>query len=122
MKVYICEDNVLTALDLEMMVEQAGHKPCGMSSGARHGPERAAEARAEAVLVDLELADGRTGPELALRFAEAGLPVVIVSGNLAEAPKHEMIVGVVAKPIEPRHLTDMLIKAERAAAAHSLGR
>jgi DNA-binding NtrC family response regulator len=120
MKVLICEDDVLAALDLELILEEAGHRSCGMASAARLGAARAAEWGAEAALVDLRLADGETGADLALRLAEQGLPVIVVTGDLASAPRHELIVGAIAKPIEARRLKELLARAERVSAERAV--
>jgi two-component system, response regulator PdtaR len=64
MIVLVVEDEVFIALDLAQVLEEAGHEVCGIAAdkagalrlGERFGPD--------AALVDLNLADGRTGLEI----------------------------------------------------------
>lgn len=55
--------------------------------------------------MDIDLADGRTGPQAAVWLAEHGVPVLFVTGQDSVALEHaSKVIGVVAKPIMPSAL------------------
>lgn len=69
MKVLIVEDDMLIAMDLELIVEDAGHEVVGMAADRQ---EALAMAHlAEVAFVDCRLRDGSTGPEIARTLAQA---------------------------------------------------
>ena len=101
-KVLIVEDEFLVALQLEDILQDGGHAVIGtvpdMASLALLGEAP------DVALVDLNLRDGLTGPQiardLALRF---GARVIYVTANPAQigAPAPTAI-GIVQKPFTPR--------------------
>jgi CheY-like chemotaxis protein len=81
MKIVICEDNVMIAMDLEMIVEDLGHTDVGHATRSDTCLAMCREVEPDLVLVDVDLVDGPTGPDLTKRLAEMGIPSVIVSGQ-----------------------------------------
>jgi CheY-like chemotaxis protein len=107
MKVLIVEDELLIALDLESIVLELGHEVIGP---ARSFPEAIELAReAEVALVDVQLADGRTGPSIAERLANGyGVTVVFMTGNPEMVRDSRNAVGVVSKPHWPAKVSEAL--------------
>ncbi len=99
--VLIVEDEFLVALDLEDIVLQAGHDIIGVVAD-RRGVDGIVDAPAVA-LVDLNLRDGPTGPEIARRLAELyGTAIIFVTANpdqIDNAPA--TAIGYVRKPFQP---------------------
>ena len=97
-KILIVEDEFLVALQLEDMIEGEGYQVLAIV------PDRASLERLEdmpdVALVDLNLRDGLTGPEIAHALARNyGCKVVYVTanpGDIAE-PAHTAV-GIVQKP------------------------
>jgi DNA-binding response OmpR family regulator len=107
-KVLIVEDEFLIALDLEDMVTSYGLDVVGIANSA----ERAYEAApmADIALVDVNLSDGATGPEIGRTLAENfGIAVVFMTAN-PEAVSQGIAgtLGVVRKPIAPRVVQETL--------------
>ncbi|PZM09676.1 response regulator [Rhizobium tubonense] len=101
-KVLIVEDEMLIALDLEDMVESNGMSVAGIANDMVHA--MAAAPFADIALVDVNLSDGATGPEIGRMLAEKfGIAVIFMTANpemVAEGVAGTL--GVVRKPVAPR--------------------
>ncbi|RWY69997.1 response regulator [Rhizobium sp. WSM1325] len=108
-RVLIVEDEFLIALDLEATVEGMGMQVAGLANGCEQALRLAP--LADIALVDVNLADGPTGPEIGRRLAqEHGIAVVFMTGNpevVADGVKGA--VGVVQKPVLPS-VVEQLVK------------
>ena len=109
LRVMCLEDNPLIALHLEHMVEDLGHRiveTCDSWAEARLRFDRSA---IDCVLIDIDLADGRTGPLAAAWLRERGVPALFVTGQEALARDHlDLVAGVIAKPVSMASLEDGL--------------
>ena len=85
-RVLICEDEPLVALDLEQMVYDAGHEPVGPVRTFADALEVAETARPAVAIVDLNLADGATGANLARILSERGIRIIVLSGMMDVIP------------------------------------
>lgn len=108
LKVLVCEDNPLIALDLYEQVREAGHECVGIGSVSTQCLQDAARSRPDVVLVDLNLADGRTGPQLVERLADIGIPSIVISGEVWFLPEDHRAVAVLDKPLRTSELTKAL--------------
>ncbi|MBY5367275.1 response regulator [Rhizobium leguminosarum] len=108
-RVLIVEDEFLIALDLEATVEGMGMQVAGLANDREQALRLAP--LADIAFVDVNLADGPTGPEIGRRLAqEHGIAVVFMTGNpevVADGVKGA--VGVVQKPVMPS-LVEQLVK------------
>ncbi|MGG7579273.1 response regulator [Rhizobium sp. Nf11,1] len=108
-RVLIVEDEFLIALDLGATVEGIGMQVAGLANDREQALRLAPSA--DIAFVDVNLADGPTGPELGRRLAEEhGIAVVFMTGNpetVADGVKGA--VGVVQKPVIPS-LVEQLLK------------
>jgi len=79
-KVLIVEDEMLVALELEMILGDLGHEPIGIACdlAAAEGFEREP---LDLALVDLNLRDGLTGPEIGKRLRDQGVTVLFITAN-----------------------------------------
>lgn len=97
-EVLIVEDEFLVALDLEDIIFQAGHGIVGIVADKRG--MSAICAAPKVALVDLNLRDGRTGPEIARELAEKfGTMIIFVTANpdQIESPPPTAL-GYIRKP------------------------
>ncbi len=96
--VLIVEDEFLIALDLEMTVRDMGLDVVGLASDKEQALKLAP--MADIAFVDVNLADGATGPEIGQRLVdEFGVAVVFMTGNPeAVAGRVQGALGVVSKP------------------------
>lgn len=107
-KVLIVEDEPLIALDIEGMVESAGLTVAGIATGRDKAIALAPSA--DIALVDVNLADGATGPSIGRILAEKyGLAVIFMTAN-PEAVRDGVkgTLGVVRKPMLPRTVEQSL--------------
>lgn len=99
-KVLIVEDEIFVADDLRATLEDLGFEPVGIA------PDRAtafalADAQPDIALVDLNLRDGETGPEIGQQLAEKGVAVLFVTANprsLGQGVPGAL--GAVSKPLD----------------------
>ncbi len=100
-RVLIVEDEFLIALDVAETVEAMGLKVAGFASARKHALNLAAYA--DIALVDVNLSDGRTGPEIGRELAqEYGITVIFMTGNPEDVEDGvEGSLGVLTKPVMP---------------------
>ena len=112
MNILICEDNPIVAMDLGEMLEDMGHHICGTVDTSAKGLQQCAQAKPDLVMVDLNLADGRTGLGLVNSLADLCIPSVIVSGETHTLPETTWAKAVVSKPFDENLLTRALADVE----------
>lgn len=100
-KVLIVEDEILVALNLRQMLEAKGYDVVGIAPDAE-AATRLAGRGPELALVDLNLRDGATGPDIGRRLAnETGASVLFVTANPRQvADGVPGVVGVLSKPYD----------------------
>lgn len=116
-RVFIVEDEVLLALDLEMIAEEVGFAVAGQAARKSEAIDGIRAESPDLCLVDLHLLDGPTGVDVA-KFAvdSTDALVVFVTANRAALPDDlGGAYGVIAKPYTVtgmrdalRHLLDVL--------------
>lgn len=108
-RVLICEDEPLIALDLEQIVYDVGHEPVGPVRTFSDALELAESVRPAVAIIDLNLADGTTGANLARLLHERGIRIVVLSGMTDVIPALAGIPHVfIPKPINPDAVTAVL--------------
>jgi DNA-binding LytR/AlgR family response regulator len=109
LRIFCVEDNPLLVMQLELLVEEAGYIFAG--SAGRLEDVKVAFERSEfdIALVDIDLADGRTGGEVAIWLKERGKPSLFITGQeqLAGAYEHSSL-GTIIKPVSEKKLRDAL--------------
>jgi two-component system, response regulator PdtaR len=100
-KILIVEDEMLVAMELESILEDLGHAPVGIAPDLQAAVQLAADPL-DLALVDLNLRDGLTGPEVGRRLSERGVTVLFITANprvLGDGIAGT--VGVLTKPTDP---------------------
>ena len=105
LKVLCLEDNPLIVMHLEQMIEDCGHVFVGSLESFADLREQFDALAVDCVLVDIDLADGRTGPDAASWLAHRKVATLFVTGQerLAEELR-DLVVGIVPKPLSLRAL------------------
>jgi len=113
-RILVVEDEIFVAIEIEHVVSQLGHRPVGIAADSRKAEELAAQA--EIALVDLNLRDGPTGPEIGRMLAEKhGVTVVFVTANPSQLGDGVPgTLGVIPKPVND----DQMREAVSFAVAH----
>ncbi len=93
----IVEDEIFVALDLERILTDAGYKVKAIAADKSGAIEAADDC--SFALVDINLRDGATGPELARTLAaDYGIKVVFVTANPGQIANPSGALGYVRKP------------------------
>ncbi len=100
LRVLIVEDEALLAMELEALVEEAGHSVAGWAISSEEALKMADEVEADIALVDVHLIDGPTGVDVAEYIAARDLSaVVFMTANPKRIPENFVgAIGVIAKP------------------------
>lgn len=98
MQALIVEDEVLTAMHLEAVLEDLGVESVGIAPDLPNAVALAATVP-DLALVDLNLRDGFTGPKIAEHLAERGIAILFVTANPGQLGDHRALaVDVLNKP------------------------
>ena len=119
LEVLIVEDDPLVALDEAQTVESLGHHVIGVAAEAMEAAALVRDHRPNIALLDVNLADGATGPLLCAWLVETyGIPVVFVTGSPEQLPPgFAGALGCVVKPYATHVLEAALSFADRHGAA-----
>jgi len=103
-RILVVEDEIFVATEIENVVAELGHTPIGIAADSLSALTLAADA--ELALVDLNLRDGPTGPELGRTLAHKfGVTVVFMTANPAQLGDGVPgTIGVIAKPVMEEEL------------------
>lgn len=110
LRVLIAEDEALILMQLEFLVEDAGHVVVGSAATAEEAIGIARAVRPHLVFVDLQLRGGSSGIDIvrALRD-DAAMILVFVTANAQHLPEgFEGAAGVIAKPYTEAVVFDTL--------------
>jgi CheY-like chemotaxis protein len=108
LRILCLEDNPLIAFHVEQMIEDLGHLPVAMLDSFAE-LQALPDVQADCALIDIDLADGCTGPEAAQWLRQRGVPGIFVTGQkeIAEA-NAELVTGYLVKPIAVEGLKRVL--------------
>lgn len=115
-KILIVEDEMLVAMELEHILSDLGYEPIGIVPDLASA-ERYIDRVIDLALVDLNLRDGLTGPQIGAKLCAKGVTVLFVTANpgllgdgLAGA------IGVITKPTDEQIVSaavDYALRARR---------
>ena len=109
--VLLAEDDQLVAAAMQAMLENANFRVAAVSD-ALGAMKALASERPDVAIVDLNLTDELTGPQIARAFIHASVPVVVCSGD-SRAREHLAglpVAAVLDKPVDPSALLMALLK------------
>ena len=114
LRILCLEDNPLIVMHLEQMIEDCGHMFVGSMESFVDLKEQFDATAVDCVLVDIDLADGRTGPDAASWLGERAVAALFVTGQerLAQDLRH-LVAGIVPKPLSLRTLKTELDQIRR---------
>lgn len=113
-KILIVEDEMLVAMELEAILEDLGHCPVGIAPDLESANEFS-DRPLDLALVDLNLRDGLTGPEIGRQLGARGVTVLFITANPRQLGDGVAgTIGVLTKPTDEQIV--------RAAVDYALGR
>lgn len=96
----IVEDEILVACHMQDILEDEGYKVAGIAPDLRSA-EQFIGRPIDLALIDLNLRDGLTGPQIGRAFSANGVPVIFVTANPAQVVEGiERVIGVLTKPTD----------------------
>lgn len=100
LKVLIVEDEALLAMELEALVEDAGHTVVGWATSSQEARSMVDTIEADIAFIDVHLTDGATGISVAEYIGEKKSSIVVfMTANPKRLPDNFAgAVGVIAKP------------------------
>jgi DNA-binding NarL/FixJ family response regulator len=119
----IVEDQAILAMELEMVLTDAGCDVVGCAMDS-HGAFLIAERHRPALaLVDVNLLDGVTGPQIAKRLVEDhGAAVVFLTANPEQIPEgFAGALGAVSKPFDEQTIQAVVAFAQQFIQTRTLG-
>jgi two-component system, response regulator PdtaR len=110
LRVLIVEDEVLIALELEDMLSEAGYVPVGIAATASEAVRLGHDLKPDVALVDIHLADGSTGVDVArsLGGSDETAVVFMTANGRRIPPDFAGAVGAIGKPYSERSVTSAL--------------
>lgn len=98
----IVEDQALLAMELELVLAESGCDVVGCAMDRAGAFEIAERERPDLALIDINLLDGMTGPQIAQRLvSEFGSAVVFLTANPEQIPEgFAGALGAVSKPFD----------------------
>lgn len=99
-RILIVEDEMLVAMELEAILEDLGHESAGIAADLKGAMALGEGCNIDLALVDLNLRDGQTGPEIGRRLCDGcGVTVLFVTANPALLGDGIAgTIGVISKP------------------------
>ncbi|WP_368518765.1 response regulator [Rhizobium sp.] len=109
LRIFCLEDNPLIIFQLEAMIEDLGHIFAGSAMSFTDLVKRQDLGSIDGVLVDIDLADGRTGPNAAIWLSQQGIPSIFVTGQEAIAAEYsQAVLAIIGKPVAEIELAEKL--------------
>lgn len=104
LRVLIVEDEALVAMEIEGMLGLAGHEPIAHADDVLSAVAAAEAEQPDLALVDIQLAQGASGLEVASELKKRGVPVLFATGNCPADSGKGLGLGCLHKPINDRSL------------------
>lgn len=104
LRIIIVEDEALILMQLEMLLEDAGHEVVGTAVSKEEAVALAMETKPDIAFVDLRLKDGSSGLDAAQEMRDiAGLTVVFLTANARQLPDDlDGAAAVIPKPFSEK--------------------
>lgn len=104
MRILVVEDEALVAMELLSMLEAAGHLGVGQADDVPSAVDAAEEAHPDLALVDIRLANGASGLDVAAALRSLDVPVVFLTGNCPKDRGMGLALGCLHKPVSDNTL------------------
>lgn len=110
LRILIVEDEILIALELESLLQDAGHDVVGIAASSAEALALSQSLDPDLAFVDIHLADGPTGVDVARHLSsEQDVIVLFMTANSKRIPEDFAGArGVIAKPYTERGVKEAL--------------
>lgn len=109
LRIFYLEDNPLIVFHVQAMIEDLGHIFAGTLGSFAELKACIDEFEIDGALIDIDLADGPTGPAAAEWLLERGISSIFVTGQEQTAAQYASVtLGILRKPIVLQQLAAKL--------------
>jgi two-component system, response regulator PdtaR len=110
LRILIVEDEFLIALELESLLQDAGHDVVGIAASSEEAVALGSELSPDLAFVDIHLVDGLTGIDVARKLSDQHhVTVLFMTANAKRIPEDFAGArGVIAKPYTERGVKEAL--------------
>lgn len=110
LRMLVVEDEILIALELESLLQDLGHDVVGIAASSEDALALGQELKPDLAFVDIHLADGPTGVDVARHLAaQHQVTVLFMTANAKRIPEDFAGAwGVIAKPYTERGVREAL--------------
>lgn len=109
LRILIVEDEFLIALELESLLQEAGHDVVGTAATSAEAISLAQTLSPDLAFVDIHLADGLTGVDVARALSDRHVTVLFMTANAKRIPEDFAGArGVISKPYTERGVKEAL--------------
>jgi two-component system, response regulator PdtaR len=98
MRILLVEDEMLIAMEQRLYLETAGHDVAGPAADADQAAELMTEGLYDLALVDVHLARGTSGIDVARRLASSNIPCLFVTSHPEGVMAERLGLGCLLKP------------------------
>ena len=112
LRILVVEDEGLVVLEIQAGLEVAGHEVVGVAEDVASAGALARLKRPDLALVDVRLARGESGLDVAADLSALGVPCLFVTGNCPEGRGQGVALGCLHKPFDEGQLTGAVAAAE----------
>ena len=111
MRVLIVEDEALVAMAIETMLVMAGHDAVGQADDLDTALAAVDVEKPDLALVDMQLARGCNGLDVAAALKARGVPVMFATGNCPRENGRDVALGCLHKPFSDQTLATAIAAA-----------
>ena len=112
MKIMLVEDEYMVAMTLKYMLEKQGHEVVGTADNVVSAVATAERTQPQIAFVDIQLADGTSGLDVAAELQKKGIICIFLTGNPPDGPRPDLALGCLPKPFSDKSLAGTLKIAE----------
>lgn len=114
LRIVIVEDEPFVAYEMEAHLSDAGHEVVGVADTVSEALRLAQAGQPDLVLVDIQLADGGSGFDVARDLHARGIACLFATGNCPGQARNDAV-GCLHKPYDRVQLLDAVAAADAAA-------
>lgn len=108
-KILIVEDEIIIGMETEAAIEDLGHTSIGIAATATEALQIADVELPDIAFVDVNLADGPTGPQVGAELARRGVAVVFITANPRSIENQVAnAIGILDKPVGEREIGEVI--------------
>lgn len=114
MKILIVEDEFMVAMTLKVLLKKQGHDVVGIADDLASALNQAERANPQIAFVDIHLAKGDSGLDVAAELQKSRVICILLTGNPPDGPRPDLALGCLPKPFSDKSLAGTIRVAEAA--------